>query len=74
MASVPITGPARPMRASASALPPIERAPTAAPRNGMNSIPLTFTPSRFIWITWPISCTNSSATKPTANLQPQMIA
>ena len=40
----------------------------------MNSIPLTFTPSRFIWITWPISCTNSSATKPTANLQPQIIA
>ena len=72
MPSVPRIGPASPMRASASALPPSERAPTAAPRNGMNSIQLGFTPSRRIWITWPISCTNSSATKPTANGKPQM--
>ena len=40
----------------------------------MKSIPLTVTPSRFIWITWPISWMNSSATKPTANFQPQISA
>ena len=30
------------------------------------------TPSRRSWITWPISCTSSSSTNPTANLQPQI--
>ena len=31
-------------------------------------------PSRRSWITWPISCTNSSRTKPIANFQPQSSA
>jgi hypothetical protein len=72
--SVPRTGPASPMRASASALPPSERAPTAAPRKGMNSMKLGLTPSRRIWMKWPISCTNKRATNPTANFQPQISA
>ena len=48
--SEPSTGPARPTRASASALPPSERAPTTAPRNGMKTIPLGLTPSRRSWM------------------------
>ena len=37
----------------------------------MNIGALALMPSRRSWITWPISCTNSSTTKPTANVQPQ---
>src|SRR3954451_17874228 len=62
------------MRASASALPPSERAPTAAPMNGTNTIQLGPTPSRRIWNPWPYSWTASSATKPAANGQPQISA
>ena len=40
----------------------------------MNSGALAGTPSRLSWMTWPISCTSSSSTKPTANCQPQMSA
>ncbi len=46
----PRIGPARPTRASAIAEPPSERVPTAAPRNGMNTIPLGLTPSRRSWM------------------------
>jgi hypothetical protein len=38
----------------------------------MNIGALAWTPSRRSWMTWPISWMNSSTTKPTANLQPQM--
>ena len=38
---------------------------------GMNIGALALMPSRRSWITWPISCTNSSTTKPTANVQPK---
>ena len=58
--SVPRIGPARPTRASASALSPSDLEKMAAPRNGMNIGALALIPSRRSWITWPISCTNSS--------------
>ena len=45
-----------------------------APRNGMNIGALALRPSRRSAITWPISCTNSSAMKPAANGQPQIHA
>jgi hypothetical protein len=45
---------------------------TAAPKNGMKTGALAWMPSRRSWMTWPISCTNSSTTKPTANFQPQI--
>src|SRR3954451_15511811 len=66
----PRIGPARPTRASASALPPSDFDHTAAPRNGMKTGALAAMPSRRSWITWPISCTNSSSTKPIPNFQP----
>ena len=50
VASEPRIGPASPTRASASALPPSERVPTAAPRNGMNTMPDGLTPSRRSWM------------------------
>ena len=49
-ASEPRIGPASPTRASASALPPSERVPTAAPRNGMKTMPDGRTPSRRSWM------------------------
>ena len=69
---LPSTGPARPTRASAAALSPSDFAQTTAPRNGMNIGADASIPSRRSWITCPISCTNSSATNPTANFQPQI--
>jgi hypothetical protein len=42
--------------------------------NGMNIGRLALRPSRRSWMTWPISCTSSRATKPTANCQPQSTA
>src|SRR4051794_17448042 len=66
----PRSGPARPTRASASPLPPGDFRRTDAPRNGMKTGALAAMPSRRSWITWPISCTNSSSTKPIANFQP----
>ena len=69
--SVPRIGPARPTRASAVASSPSDFAITAAPRNGMNIGALASIPSRRSWMTWPISWTSSSTTKPTANFQPQ---
>ena len=71
---LPRIGPARPTRASASALSPSERAAMTAPRNGMNIGALALMPSRRSAITWPISCTSSSTTKPAANGQPQISA
>ena len=38
----------------------------------MNTGALRLMPSRRSWMTWPISWTNSSTTKPTANFQPQI--
>ena len=55
---------------AASALPPSDFAHTAAPKNGMKTGALALMPSRRSAITWPISCTKSSRTKPTANFQP----
>jgi hypothetical protein len=49
-ASEPRIGPARPTRASATALPPSEREATAAPRNGMNTMPDGVMPSRLSWM------------------------
>ena len=49
-ASEPRIGPASPTRASAIALPPSERAPTAAPRNGMKTMKVGLTPSRRSWM------------------------
>ena len=69
---VPRTGPARPTRASASALPSRIRPHTTAPMNGMKTGALAGMPSRRSWITCPISWTNSRITKPTANFQPQI--
>ncbi len=37
----------------------------------MNIGALACMPSRRSWITWPISWTNISTTKPTANVQPK---
>ena len=68
--SVPRIGPARPTRASAVASSPSDFAITAAPRNGMNIGALASMPSRRSWMTWPISWTSSSSTKPAANFQP----
>ena len=68
--SVPRIGPASPTRASAVASSPSDFAMTAAPRKGMNIGALASMPSRRSWMTWPISWTSSSSTKPTANFQP----
>ena len=68
---LPRIGPARPTRASASALSPSDRAVITAPMNGMNIGALALIPSRRSAITWPISCRNSSSTNPAANSQPQ---
>ena len=69
---LPRIGPASPTRASASALSPSDLAQITAPRKGMNIGAEALMPSRRSWITWPISCTNSSSTKPIANFQPQI--
>jgi len=53
-------------------LSPSDLAVTTAPRNGMNIGALAGMPSRRSWMTWPISWTKSSRTKPSANFQPQM--
>ena len=71
---VPRIGPARPTRASASALPPSDFAHTTAPRKGMKTGALASTPSRRSAMTWPISWMKSRTTNPTANLQPQISA
>ena len=68
---LPRIGPARPTRASASALSPSEREKIIAPRNGTNIGALALIPSRRSWNTWPISCRNSSTTNPAANSQPK---
>jgi hypothetical protein len=68
----PRIGPARPTRASASALPPSDFDQMTAPMNGTKSGALALIPSRRSAITWPISWTKSSTTKPTAKRQPQM--
>ena len=47
---------------------PSDFAATTAPRNGMNIGALASIPSRRSWITWPISCTSSSSTKPSREL------
>ena len=71
---MPRIGPASPTRASAAASSPIDFAAITAPRKGMNIGAEASMPSRRSWITWPISCTSSSSTKPTANGQPQISA
>src|SRR6266568_413281 len=68
---LPSIGPPMPTHASTQALRGASLSAMNAPMNGMKTGAPTLSPNFLATSKWPLSCTNSRMTNPTANGQPQ---